>query len=231
MNYKSISQSFKDVDVKAGIVTGYFSCFGNIDSDGDIIQKGAFAKSIMERGPNSSKPRIKHLMDHAWPVGTLQVLQEDEYGLYYESKAGSYPDGRNFLLYVEDKVITEHSIGFRIVDSKNYEDHTLITEMILWEGSSLRLWGANPDTPITGLKSFEEIVDVMQKLQKALKIGKYTDDEMIRIEDNYKQLSEYIKTTQPEPTTAPSEEKIKAEPKGLESKKLVETFKTALYGK
>lgn len=208
---KSVSQSFKDVDVKAGIVTGYLSCFGNVDSDGDVIQKGSFTKTIIERGPQSPKPRIKHLMDHYISVGTFQVLREDDYGLYYESKAGQYPDGRNFLLYVEDGVITEHSIGFNITQSKQENNYNLITEMKLWEGSSLRLWGANPETPITGLKSYEDIVSTFSKLGKCLKSGKYTDDEMLVIEANYKKLSEYFKTTQPSviasETTVPSEGK------------------------
>ena len=33
-----------DADEKAGIVKGYGSIFGNVDSDGDIINKGAYKK-------------------------------------------------------------------------------------------------------------------------------------------------------------------------------------------
>ena len=40
----------KDVDGKKGIVTGYFSDFNSIDSDGDIIKPGAFQKSISHYG-------------------------------------------------------------------------------------------------------------------------------------------------------------------------------------
>jgi phage head maturation protease len=64
--FKSFDYSIKgaDIDASKGIVTGYFAAFNNKDSDGDIIVKGAFAKTIKERGPQSSKPRIKHLLDH-----------------------------------------------------------------------------------------------------------------------------------------------------------------------
>jgi phage head maturation protease len=41
----------KDLDTKQGIVTGYYSVFGNIDSDGDMIMPGAFLKTISENGP------------------------------------------------------------------------------------------------------------------------------------------------------------------------------------
>ena len=40
----------KDIDEKSGIVKGYGSIFGNIDSDGDIISKGAYTKTIKENG-------------------------------------------------------------------------------------------------------------------------------------------------------------------------------------
>ncbi len=42
-NYKSFNLEVKDVDTKQGVVTGYFSAFGNVDSDGDII-KNFFVK-------------------------------------------------------------------------------------------------------------------------------------------------------------------------------------------
>ena len=43
--YKNLNQGISDVDVKKGIVTGYFSSFDNMDSDGDVIRKGAFTKT------------------------------------------------------------------------------------------------------------------------------------------------------------------------------------------
>jgi hypothetical protein len=90
MLVKSISAGFKDLDVKSGIVTGYFANFGSIDSDGDRIVKGAFAKTIKENGPQGTQ-LIKHLLDHNKniAVGKLQELKEDEVGLYYES-TGDY---------------------------------------------------------------------------------------------------------------------------------------------
>ena len=45
-----------DADEKMGIVEGYGSVFGNVDSDGDIITKGAYRKTITENGN-----RVKYL--------------------------------------------------------------------------------------------------------------------------------------------------------------------------
>ena len=47
-NYKSLGMEVKDVDVKEGIVSGYFSAFGIVDSDGDIMMPGAFKRSISD---------------------------------------------------------------------------------------------------------------------------------------------------------------------------------------
>jgi hypothetical protein len=158
-NYKTavIPASFKDADLKTGIVTGYFSAFGNVDSDGDIVMPGAFAKTIIDRGPDSKQPRIKHLLNHRpeQPLGKIMVLKEDATGLYYESKVGNHTAGKEFIKMVESDLITEHSIGYKVLDSKpeaTNKDVTLLTSLQLWEGSSLTGWGANSETPLTGLK-------------------------------------------------------------------------------
>ena len=54
-----------DADDKAGIVKGYGSVFGNVDSDGDIITKGAYTKTIKENGE-----RVRYLYQHNmdWPL-------------------------------------------------------------------------------------------------------------------------------------------------------------------
>lgn len=44
LEYKGVNagpESIKDIDEKTGTVTGYFSIFGNIDSDEDMIMPGA----------------------------------------------------------------------------------------------------------------------------------------------------------------------------------------------
>ena len=172
-----LAAQVKDVDQKQGIVSGYFSAFNNVDADGDIIRSGAFTKTIRENGPGSSKPRIKHLMNHDvnQVPGVLQVLKEDSTGLYYESKAGTHTLGQDYIKMVESGIITEHSIGFRTVKRNQLQDYEgyksnpsggwfEITEVKLWEGSSLTGWGANENTPITGLKG----LSIDQQLQKML---------------------------------------------------------------
>ena len=41
-----------DLDETKGIVKGYGSVFGNVDSDGDVITKGAYTKTYFRKQRN-----------------------------------------------------------------------------------------------------------------------------------------------------------------------------------
>lgn len=192
--YKSIDNSIKDVDRKQGIVTGYFSAFDNVDSDNDIMRKGAFKRSIEEWYP---KGRIKHLMNHnpSQPLGILQVLKEDDYGLYYESKVGTHNLGQDFIKMVESGLIKEHSIGFSIVrENKGKGGPNEILDVKLYEGSSLTAWGANEMTPMLGLKTAYEIKDRIKTFEKFVRNTDASDEAIEACLIEIKQLYQVIET-------------------------------------
>ena len=218
----TIAASFKDADMKRGIVTGYFSRFGNVDADGDIIKPGAFAKTVKEQGPKSAQPRIKHLMNHnpSMPLGKILDLKEDSSGLLYESQVGSHSLGQDFIKMVESGLITEHSIGYKTIKRNQLQDYAgyqknpskgmfEITEAKLFEGSSLTAWGANPMTPLTGLKGAVDINNVIQQqaaIEKFCKDSTATDETIEMLLLHSKQLSQYIldmKANQPAKATDP----------------------------
>jgi HK97 family phage prohead protease len=219
----TLAASFKDADMKKGIVTGYFSRFGNVDSDGDIIKAGAFAKTVKEQGPNSAQPRIKHLMNHnpSMPLGKLLSLKEDSTGLVYESQVGSHALGQDFIKMVESGLITEHSIGYKTIKRNQLQDYSgyqrnpskgmfEITEAKLFEGSSLTAWGANPLTPLTGLKNAVNIDNIISQqiaIEKFCKDSTATDETIEMLLLHSKQLSQYIldmKINQPAKATDPN---------------------------
>ena len=215
--------------MKKGIVTGYFSRFGNVDSDGDIIKAGAFTKTVKEQGPNSAQPRIKHLMNHnpSMPLGKLLSLKEDSTGLVYESQVGSHALGQDFIKMVESGLITEHSIGYKTIKRNQLQDYSgyqrnpskgmfEITEAKLFEGSSLTSWGANPLTPLTGLKGDAaqlKQIDLLNIITQQIAIEKFckdstaTDETIEMLLLHSKQLSQYIldiKVNQPAKATDPN---------------------------
>lgn len=203
-----LSAEIMDLNPKQGIVTGYFSKFNNVDSDGDIIRPGAFTKTIRENGPQSTLPRIKHLLNHdpSLPLGVLKSLTEDNYGLAYESQIGSHEGGEDFIKMVESGLITEHSIGFKIIKRnqiQSYENYLKnpsagqyeITEVKLYEGSSLTAWGANPLTPITSLKSMNDLDMLVAKheaIEKFCRNSSATDDTIHMLLLHSKQLAQFI---------------------------------------
>ena len=56
--YKKKAVSGAPVDMEDGsrVITMYYSAFGNVDSDGDVIVPGAFTKTLKE---NDLVPRIE----------------------------------------------------------------------------------------------------------------------------------------------------------------------------
>ena len=76
-NRKSMKDllQFKNFEIKSYkedgedfVIEGYGAVFGNIDSVGDVIEKGAFAKTLMER-----KDRIAFCLQHNIhePIGKI----------------------------------------------------------------------------------------------------------------------------------------------------------------
>jgi uncharacterized protein len=205
------------------MVTVYASAFGNKDSDGDIVMPGAFLKTLRENGPESSKPRIKHLWQHSsWEViGKPSKMEEDQKGLLATSEIAKTARG-NDALALYDLNLLEHSIGYRVV--KSYRDEstetTQLTELQLWEYSSVT-WGANENTPLIGMKSLtpvqqaEKLADRWKMITKALRTGNLTDETCQQLELEVEQLqgayADIITTlsakSQPEQSTEDEEDK------------------------
>ena len=183
-NYKSFEANVKDVDSKKGEVSGYFSAFGMVDSDGDIMMPGAFKRSIQDWGPEA-KGRVKHLLNHdpSQPLGKIVELKEDSYGLYYRSQVGTHRLGQDFIKMVESGLIGEHSIGFRTLREQKAAEANEIHEVMLFEGSSLTAWGANEYTPILGIKSLEECTKIQEQIKTFEKFIRNSDvtDETIEL--------------------------------------------------
>ena len=198
-NYKSFDMNVKDIDAKQGIVSGYFSAFGMVDSDGDIMMPGAFKRSIQDWGPEA-KGRVKHLLNHdpSQPLGKIMELKEDGYGLFYRSQIGTHKLGQDFIKMVESDLIGEHSIGFRILREQKAAEANEIHEVMLYEGSSLTAWGANEYTPILGIKSSDQVVRIQEQIksfEKFIRNSDVTDETIELCLIKVRQLAQAIEKT------------------------------------
>lgn len=205
---KSIAFKMEDIDEKNRIVKGYGSAFDVIDSDMDVIRKGAFAKSIQERGPlTSGNRKIAHLRNHDWEhqIGKFLEMEEDDFGLRFVAQLGRSTKGQDALLDYQDGILREHSIGFNYVADKikfvedttyNPDGHYEISEVKLWEVSGVT-FGANEFTPVIeaaksgdtegAVKRFHELES---SFLKAIKRGTGTDERLENLEARFKQLQE-----------------------------------------
>jgi len=206
-NYKTATFDavVKDVDTKRGIVEGYFNTWGVVDSDNDELVPGAFKKTLQERGPGSSNPRIYHLLQHnsTMPLSRFTeegTIREDNKGLYFMSKVSKTTYGRDTLLLYEDGVINEHSIGIQVVKEErdNNQNHRLIKEVLLWEGSTVT-WGANEWTPTVSVKDLEandmgeKFAKRIDNLTKSIRNGGYSDETFVLLELQLKQVEAQYK--------------------------------------
>jgi len=191
-------------DFKGEIATGYLSAFGNRDSQKDVIHKGAFAKSIADRGPDSTTPRkIAYLYSHdmTLPIGKFTKLEELTKGLYYEARLDDIPFVNDTVRpQLKSGTLNNHSIGYNYVWDKGDfdEEKDLFNwyELEAYEGSVLTL-GSNPNTPFTGFKSFANGLDMVNdwsdqadKLLKAMPDYK-KEFELRNILQKYQSLLEY----------------------------------------
>ena len=205
---KGINQGFQDADMKQGIVSGYFAMFGNKDLDGDVIEKGSFTKTIMERGPQGKK-LIKYLLDHdsKKSVALITNLEEDMKGLRYEAKIGTHALGVDFMKMVESGLINQHSFGFSVPKDKQYYDDSrkanVIKEVIMYEGSAVQFLGANPETTFIDLKSETDAFEYLDRLEKFVRTSDATDETLAKLEERLKSLYETMK---PAPATSEEDE-------------------------
>lgn len=205
----SLAASVKDVDGKKGIITGYFAHFNSLDSDGDIIVPGAFAKTIAERGPDSAQPRIKHLRNHLpyEPIGVLKTLKEDQTGLYYESQPGTHFIGQDTVKMIESGVITEHSFGFDTIRKEEKSGVRYLKELLQWEGTSLTAWGANERTGAAAMKSMGKEAYVKMINDRANAVEKFcrnttaTDETIEFLLIEHKQLTQLLLDISEQSTT------------------------------
>ena len=197
-----------DYDEKNSIVKGYGSYFDNKDSDGDIIRRGAYQKTITENGY-----RVKYLYQHNMmqPIGKMQELYEDEKGLMFIAEIPKTSLGKDVIELMKAGVITENSVGILPIVKEDKGDYREIKEVKLFEVSAVTL-AANDQAKIMDVKGSQNIEDIYKRydnLCKLIRKGNISDEMGYAIESElYKLKSLFINATQPiEEITEPVEEK------------------------
>ena len=170
-----------DVNTKGRTLVGYAAAFNNVDRVGDIIERGAFTKTI-----NEGSNRIKVFLNHQEPIGKPTVMNEDDKGLYTESKISKTNRGDEVLELIQDGVISEMSIAYEVVKGDYQRDKKarILKELKLFEYGPV-YFPANPDAVISGVKSFAEVLSHTKDVD---------DIYIVRMRDELKALLDTIET-------------------------------------
>lgn len=149
-------------DVESRTVKGYLAVFGIPDDYGTMPIKGCFSKSINERGPKSqSKQKIAFVWQHdiTDPIGQFTVLQEDDYGLYFEAVLDEVPSGDRALRQINSGTINQFSYGFSYVwDKMEYieeKEAIAMYEVVMFEGSPVTIGSCSETYAIRSAQDFE----------------------------------------------------------------------------
>lgn len=148
--------------------TGYGAVFGNIDSYGDAIQKGAFRETINEAKKTGVWPSL--LLQHGGfglnaedmtPIGIIMEMEEDEIGLKMDNLLADIPRGRDayaLMKMTPRPAINGLSIGYIPIEWKRNETpkegeaRRILTKIKLME-VSLVTFPANSKARVTSVKS------------------------------------------------------------------------------
>jgi len=142
----------RSVDTDLGIFEGYASVFNVVDTYGSSIQRGAFSKTLRERGD-----KIKVLWNHEEddPIGKPLEMREDDHGLYVRAQlTRGVQKADEALLLMKDGVINTLSIGFNVPRGKEsiVDGVRQIHEVKLYEFSPV-VFESNDQATINSVRS------------------------------------------------------------------------------
>ncbi len=180
-----------DIDEKMGIVKGYGSYFGNKDSDGDVIAKGAYQKTIKENGE-----RVRYLWQHKMdkPIGKIKEMYEDDKGLMFVAEIPKTTLGNDALELMKAGIVTENSVGILPIQKQMKDGYREITEVKLYEISAVTL-AANDQAKILDVKGKMDIENEFKRfdaLAKLIRKGKISDEMGYAIEAEILKLKSFF---------------------------------------
>ena len=162
----------KSSNLSNTIISGYASVFGVLDSQNDVIVKGAF-ESV-----ECHKIKLLWQHDSSRPIGIITSICEDEYGLKFEAEINNKIElGREASELIKQKAICGLSIGFSINASNYNEEGVRVIDSVNLAEISVVTFPANNRAEITCIKnrssfkpdnvsSLDELSNLVKKLKE-----------------------------------------------------------------
>ena len=142
----------KESDEGKMTIEGYGSTFGNADNGGDVVQRGAFVKTLSER-----MPKMLWQHDTRKIAGLWNEASEDTKGLHLKGVFIKTQLGCEAYEMAKAGAIDTLSIGYSIVEADMDGRHRLLKEVKLYE-VSLVTFPMNEQAKIIAIKSLPQSV-------------------------------------------------------------------------
>ncbi|BBB56423.1 MAG: HK97 family phage prohead protease [Rickettsiaceae bacterium] len=167
MERGNISENFliKAVGLENTIISGYASVFNIVDSQNDIVQKGAFE----DTKPENIKLLWQH--DTLKPIGIIKSLYEDDYGLKIQAEINNrILLGKETTELVRQKAIDGLSIGFCAKDFEYDNQGVRLLKKVDLMEISVVTFPANRNAGIINVKKLTEhpINRSLERIEKLL---------------------------------------------------------------
>lgn len=186
MDHKALPFELKIEPDDDGRFEGWASTFGNVDNGMDVIERGAFRKSI------GSGRKVKMLWQHdmSQPIGVWDEIEEREQGLYVKGRLlKDVAKGREAMALLRAGALDSMSIGYRTVEAVSEAGGRVrkLMEVDLFE-VSLVTFPMNDLAVVTDVKSIRTIRD----FEKALRDAGFSQREAKAIAaDGFKGLADH----------------------------------------
>lgn len=184
--YKTFEFKITEADAAQGIIRGYASTFGNIDLGDDVVDEGAFKKTLQE-----SKGLVPILADHdpTKQIGWNLRAMEDSKGLFFEGQldiANNKTAMERYSLAQKALEIGAKfgiSIGYgtiKAIPDKERPSVRRLKELKLYEYSMVT-FPMNTMAMVTAAKAWKECLtksDLAEKIIEEAKARGFTIDEL-----------------------------------------------------
>lgn len=170
--------------------SGYGAVFGNVDSYGDVIEPGAFAKTLAAHKAAGTMPAM--LLEHGFssaslPVGKWTAMSEDGIGLKVEGELIPTTDGKDTYIALKAGAVSGLSIGYRPVEfemrTKPDDPRRKLKAVDLLEVSIVG-FPANGKARVSAVKSATEILTI-RDLEDALRDAGYSRSDATAIASRF----------------------------------------------
>ncbi len=186
---------------REGTFSGYGSVFGNVDSHGDVVEKGAFTKTLREWEARGKLPKmlLQHggffgPVDDMLPIGRWTAMEENSKGLKVEGELFALGTDRGALIHEGLKsgeldglsigyIAKKFTVGTKPTDPTRtlHEIDLREISIVTWGSNDKALIGAVKSADVDALNTLPECVDLLREAARGAFSKKVANDLVGRI--------------------------------------------------